>query len=90
MVTGAEDRAVRVVEANFRSQEQVGEDIVFGEWLDGHAHGGLVVVGTDGRAGGEAIGGVFIPFQAGVQCEARIKRVADVASRAAPLLDTTR
>ena len=62
-----------MVVANFRSEQQLREKLVVWERLDGHARRGLVVAGADGRTGGEAIGGVSIPLQPGVEREVRIK-----------------
>ena len=83
-VATVEDRLVRVVVANFRSDQQLREELVFRERLDGHARRKLVVVGADGRTVGEAVGGVIIPLQPGIEREARIECVTDVAGHPPP------
>ena len=87
-VAPVEDRLVSVVVAHFRSDQPLREELVVWERLDGHAKRGLVIVGAYWCAGGEAVGGVSIPLQPGVEREVRIDRVADVACHASPLLAT--
>ena len=87
-VATVEERVVRVVVANFRSEQPLREELVVRERLDGHARRGLVVASADGRTGGEAIGGVSIPLQPGVERKVRVDRVANVACHASPLLAT--
>ena len=71
-VAVVEDRLVSVVVSNFRSEQPLREDLVVRERLDRYARRDLVVVGADGRTVGEAMGGVVIPLQPGIEREARI------------------
>ena len=87
-VATVEERVISVVIANFRSEQPLREKLVLWKRLDGHAHRGLVIIGADGRTCGEAMGGVSVPLQPGVEREVRIDRVADVACQASPLLGT--
>ncbi len=73
---------------NFGSELPLREELVLRERLDRHARRVLTVVGADGCAVGEIIGGVVIPLQPGIECKVRIKRIADVPSQTSPLLRT--
>ena len=83
-----EDRLVRMVVSDFRSEQPFREVLVVRERLDRYAPRDLIVAGADGRPVREPIGRVVIPLQPGIECETRINRVADISCHPSPRLTT--